>query len=148
MCIRDRPFAPWWLVVNSDAWFPPGSLARMAKAASRGALTLSGGAPPWCCFALGDQAVATVGLFDEGIYPAYFEDNDYERRCEHHGVPVVRTDVPVAHDNSSTIGEPRYAARNSETFAANAAYYGDKVARNDMTPGQWSLAIRRILSWD
>lgn len=147
--VKALPFAPWWLFVNSDAFFPSGALAAMAAAARRDALVLSAGNPPWCCFALGDQVVNRVGLFDEKIHPAYFEDNDYERRCQHHGVPVVHSSVEVRHDNSSTIGsDPALAHANGRTFMMNAAYYGEKVARDDFTEGRWDLWRRRELSWD
>ena len=146
--IKALPFAPWWLVVNSDAWFPSGSLERFMTEARSDALVLSGGAPEWCAFALGDEVVSTVGLFDEGIYPAYFEDDLYVRGCTFHGIPVVRSGIPMGHDNSSTIGEDRYRAANGRTFQANHAYYSSKVQRGDFSPGTWSLTTRRELSWD
>lgn len=146
--IKALPFAPWWLIVNSDAWFPTGSLEGFAAHACQGALTLSAGEPPWCAFALGDKAVAAVGLFDEALYPAYFEDDDWTRRAVAEGVPIIRPGIPVHHDNSSTISEERYAQRNRITFAANAQYYGDKVAAGDFSQGHWSLTTRRKLTWD
>lgn len=148
LIVKCNPFAAHWLIVNNDITFPAGSLERFATEARTDALVLSGGAPPWCAFSLGEDVVAKVGLFDEGIHPAYFEDNDYERRCTHAGVPVVHSGIPVAHDNSSTIKQPRYAEANNRTFAANHAYYAAKAYRGDMSAGEWSLRTRRELSWD
>lgn len=147
--VKALPFAPWWLIVNSDAYFPAGSLARFAEEARPDALVLSGGAPPWCAFALGDAVVEVVGLFDEGIFPAYFEDNDFQRRCEHWGMDVVASTIPVHHDNSSTIrSDAALSAKNDYTFLANRDYYQAKCYRGDVTAGQWSLSTRRRLSWD
>ena len=147
--IKMLPFAPWWMVVNSDAYFPRTTLNRLMVAARRDALVLSAASPPWACFMLGDQVVSKVGLFDEGLYPAYFEDDDYMRRCTYHGFPVVQSSVAIGHDNSSTIGSSgHYSARNAQTFQANRAYYADKVQRGDFTAGTWSLATRRANSWD
>jgi GT2 family glycosyltransferase len=146
--VKSLPFAPWWLIVNSDAYFPPGALESFCTAARTDALVLSAAAPPWAAFAIGEQVVGTVGLFDEALYPAYFEDTDYERRCTYHGIPVVQSGVRVAHDNSSTIAEPRYAEANARTFSINRAYYQAKQYRGDMTAGEWTLARRRELSWD
>lgn len=146
--IKMLPFAPYWLVVNSDACFPAGALEQLHVAARSDALVLSAAAPPWSCYIIGDAVVAAVGLFDEGIHPAYFEDNDYERRCTFHGVPIVYSGIRVGHDNSSTIGETRYAQANSRTFQANRAYYEAKMRRGDMSEGGWSLTTRRDLSWD
>jgi GT2 family glycosyltransferase len=146
--IKMLPFATYWMVVNSDAWFPTDALDRLHVEAKYDALVLSAAAPPWACFIVGQHVVSKVGLFDEGIHPAYFEDNDYERRCTFHGFPVVQSGVRVNHDNSSTIGESRYRAANDRTFAANANYYAQKVQRGDFTEGRWDLSTRRALSWD
>lgn len=147
--IKALPFAPWWLIVNSDAAFIAGSLERFATEARRDALVLSGGAPAWCAFALGDEVVSTVGLFDEAIFPAYFEDNDYERRCMYHGFPVVGSGIPMHHDNSSTIrSDAKLAAANDRTFQANRNYYFDKTQRGDFGDGRWSLDTRRELAWE
>lgn len=147
--VKSSPFAPYWLIVNSDAHFPAGSLARFDAEARPDALVLSGGAPRWCAFALGEQVVSRVGLFDEALHPAYVEDLDFERRVESAGLPIISSGIPVHHDNSSTIGSsPTFRARNDSTFSANHDYYRDKVAREDMTAGTWSLERRRSLSWD
>lgn len=146
--VKATPFAPWWLIVNSDVTFPPGSLERLADIRA-GGVVLSAASPPWACFALHDEAVAKVGLFDESIHPAYWEDRDYERRLRAAGVPIVETDIPVHHDNSSTLmGEAAYQRRNTDTFTANAAYFQRKVDTGDLTEGRWDIRRRRELSWD
>jgi len=143
--IKSLPHAPWWLICNFDIVFRAGSLERLAAVQS-GGVVLSAASPPWACFALHDEAVQQVGLFDEGLYPAYFEDCDYERRLRAAGVPIVTTDIPVHHDNSSTIAS--IPNRNGETFAANERHYRRKVEAQDFTEGHWSLATRRANSWD
>lgn len=147
--IKALHFAPWWLVVNSDAYWPAGSLRQFAEWARTDALVLSAASPRWAAFALGEDVVARIGLFDEALHPAYFEDDCYRRRMDAARLPVIESDVPVHHDNSSTIGsDAHFRSRNDATFAANHAYYRDKIAREDFTPGQWSLERRRSLSWD
>lgn len=146
--IKCAPFAPWWLICNFDIVWPMGAMARMATAARRDALVLSAAAPPWACFSIGDQVVSKVGLFDEGIHPAYFEDDDMTRRVTHAGFPIIQSGVYVEHDNSSTIKVPEYQAANNRTFPANHQYYSRKVASGDMSAGEWSLKTRRELSWD
>ena len=66
--IKAAPFAPWWLVCNFDITWPAGSLARFVSEARVGALLLSGGTPPWCAFAVGEEIVSRVGLFDEALH--------------------------------------------------------------------------------
>lgn len=38
--------------------------------------------PHFSCFMISEGTLETVGWFDEGFYPAYFEDNDYHRRIK------------------------------------------------------------------
>lgn len=143
--IKLEPHAPWWLICNFDITFPPGSLARFEEVQT-GGLVLSAASPPWACFALHDEVVHHVGLFDEAFYPAYWEDIDYERRVRSAGMPVVQSDIPVHHDNSSTIAA--VPNRLDVTFAANKAYHDAKAFRGDNGEGGWSLRRRRELAWD
>lgn len=147
LIIKSTPHAPYWILANFDITWPAGSLERLADAARPDALVLSGGSPPWCAVAIGEDVVDTVGLFDEGIYPAYCEDNDYERRVRAAGLDVVETHIPVAHRNSSTIAAG-YRAANDRTYPANVRYYEDKVRAGDLSEGRWSLRRRRLLSWE
>lgn len=146
--IKATPFAPWWLVANFDVVWPAGSLEGFSIVADPSGLVLSGGAPPWCAFALGEKVVQEVGLFDESLHPAYMEDDDMARRVEAAGLPIRRSTIPVHHDNSSTIRVPKFRDRNDTTFHSNAQYYAAKRSRGDLSEGRWSLRRRRELSWD
>jgi len=144
--IKATPFAPWWLIANFDVTWPAGSLSQFADVSQRDTLTLANAMPPWCAFTIGDRVVERVGLFDERLHPAYFEDNDMERRTLAAGFEVVYSDVPVNHKNSSTL-QAGYRTLNDRTFSDNAVFYGEKQRTNDMSWG-WSLDRRRELSWD
>jgi GT2 family glycosyltransferase len=145
--IKSFPFAKRWFIASNDVVFLPGALERLSEA-RRDEITLTADAPHWQCFALGDEAVSTLGLFDEcGFFPAYFEDNDYSRRADFAGVNIRLLDIPQRHDNSSTI-KAGYQDKNAKTFAANQSYYQHKTATNDYTSGSWSLDIRRANAWE
>lgn len=145
--IKATPFAPWWLIANHDVTFEPGALGQFEQMAATDTLVLNGGPQPWCAFAIGEDVIRTVGLFDEALHPAYFEDDDYLRRCTP-DVPLVRLPSGlVHHDNSSTLLSG-YGEQNNRTYGSNAAYYGAKVADGDFSEGGWSLARRRANSWD
>jgi GT2 family glycosyltransferase len=136
--IKAAPFAPWWLIVNFDIAWPAGSLKMFAEQASTDQILLSRCEQPWSAFALGENIVRRVGLFDEGFHPAYFEDNDYSRRCSNE---IVRPSaIPVQHANSSTINNG-YVEKNYATYASNATFF-------QAGGGGWSLERRRVNSWD
>lgn len=146
--IKASPFASSWLITNFDVTWPEGSLRRFTELDTSGSLILSSGNPEWCAFSVGEQVVKSVGLFDEALHPAYFEDNDYERRVTSAGLPIHRPGIQVDHDNSSTLTVQKYADRNAYTFTKNQDYYLAKAYRGDVGEGRWTLRRRRELSWD
>ena len=98
---------PWGIIVNSDIKFLPGSLARLqghVRATLNrdpnfgvGFVNLFVDAS-WSAFVLTSLAVETVGYWDENLYPAYFEDDDYSRRLRLSGLSVKTFhDVNVTH---------------------------------------------------
>lgn len=146
--IKCFPHHDRWFFASNDVVFGPGALEKLSEARSD-ALTLAGVFPFWQAFALGYEAVRTVGLFDEAFFPAYFEDDDYKRRALNAGVPIVSCDFPIAHDNSSTLkSDPRFGQRNSETFASNMAHHAAKVDADDFSAGGWDVERRRRNAWE
>ena len=145
--IKATPFAPWWLVVNFDVVWPSGSLEKFVGDAGPDRLVLSGGAQPWCVFAIGEQVIDRVGLFDEGIHPAYWEDVDYTRRAVSRDTVIINSGAGPTHVNSSTLSSG-YDSQNDRTFPENATRAQERASSGDMSNGEWSLRARRALSWD
>jgi GT2 family glycosyltransferase len=145
--IKATPFAPWWMVANFDVTFPAGALAKFAAESGPDRVVLSAASSAWCVFTVGENVITRVGLFDEGLHPAYFEDADYLRRCKAHGVDIFCSGILVDHKTSSTI-ESGYKDHNARTFGANQSRYNERRDTNDLTSGEWSLATRRALTWD
>ena len=145
--IKLFPMHDRWTFASNDMWFEPGQLAKLAEA-KPSHLTLIKDFPHWHAFTIGEEVVQRIGLFDEALYPAYFEDNDYLRRAHHHKVPVEHLDLKTGHDNSSTImSDTRYRFRNSVTFKNNAQYYQLKERMTDYSQGSWALHTRRENDW-
>jgi GT2 family glycosyltransferase len=145
--IKLFPMHNRWTFASNDMWFEPGELIKLAQAKPSD-LTLIKDFPHWHAFTIGEEVVQRVGLMDEALYPAYFEDNDYQRRCDHHKVPITYLDIKTGHDNSSTImSDTRYRFRNSTTFKNNAQYYDLKARLKDFTQGSWMLNLRRENDW-
>lgn len=77
--IKGYP-ADWWMLANDDVVFCQGELAKMAKMAESGAYSVVGncGASWW---AVTEKGIGAAGTFDENLWPAYYEDVDWERRA-------------------------------------------------------------------
>lgn len=146
--IKMLPFESRWFITSADCVFAPGDLTLLQTAKSD-ALTLCDKFPYYQTFVVGEEIVKTVGLFDEGLHPIYFEDNDYERRIAKAGLRVDRLPLQLEHDNSSTIrSDVKLSERNQVTFANNEKYFRDKVDADRFDEGRWQLQIRRVNSWD
>lgn len=146
--IKSFPLANHWFFASNDMFFMSGSLHRLYTARSDG-LVLSDMFPHWHTFSLGYRSVAECGLFDEGFFPAYFEDNDMARRLEHAGLPIYKINIPTHHKNSSTINsDENLKFRNATTFSNNQRYFRHKIATDDYGEGGWSIERRRLNSWE
>jgi len=145
--IKSTPMSDYWLISNFDVEWGGDSLKMFAESSSSDKLLLSNGAPNWCAFSIGWKIIDQVGLFDEGLHPAYFEDTDYERRIKALNSNLEHSFIPIAHDNSSTL-KAGYQGRNDQTFDDNSNYYNNKIKSGDMSSGEWLIRRRRKNSWD
>ena len=144
--IKMTPFASGWILMNSDAWFMPNKLEQFWEQCYPNEIHLTG-SPEWACAWIGSEVVKDVGLFCEAFHPAYFEDNDYERRAVRLGVNIRKSQDIIVHDNSSTLlSDVAYQGKNAATFNSNHELFKLRNARLDA--GQWDLQRRLDLSWD
>ncbi len=147
LIVKTTPYAPYWVLVNDDAWFESGALETIAKEVDTEALNFLDITPPWSAVVFGEGMVDKVGLYDERFYPLYFDDNDLERRVKHHGVAIKTIQAKVHHENSSTL-KSGFEVPNSRSFANNQRLFNQKQVDGDYTQGGWSLAARRANRWD
>lgn len=145
--IKSTPFAKYWIIASDDTHFAPGALAKIDAEIDTNALTFFDTSPDWCCIALGEGVVEKAGLCSELFHPAYYEDNDFERRIRAHGLEVKRILAKVHHDNSSSL-QAGFHDRNAETFRSNGALFEERASLGVMSGGEWSLERRRMNSWD
>lgn len=145
--IKCFPFDKSWLIVSDDVVFPAGALEQYASLVDPTAIQFFDVSPKWACFSVGETVVQKAGLACELFHPAYFEDNDWERRIDAAGVTKQVLPIQVQHDNSSTL-KSGFEHKNSETFRANQGTHEKRTESNDLTDGGWSLDIRRNNSWD
>jgi len=147
LIVKSTPYAPYWVLVNDDAYFAPDALEIIAKEVDTQALNFLDIVPQWSAVVFGEGMVEKVGLYDERFYPLYFDDNDLERRVDQAGVPKKTIQAKVHHDNSSTLNSG-FQLVNGNSYRNNQYIYNWKEQMQDYTQGEWSLAIRRANRWD
>ena len=146
LVIKSTPYAPYWVLINDDAWFEPGALQTIAEQADPDALNFVDIIPEWSCLVFGEGAIAKAGLYDERFYPLYFDDNDLHRRMIKAGVKEKRIPAKIHHENSSSLSGK--SNENNRTYDANRKLMDKKIAEEDFSPGFWDLTIRRANRWD
>ena len=147
LIVKSTPYAPYWVLINDDAWFAPGSLKLIEENVDTKALNFALIEPKWSAPIFGEGMVREVGLYDERFYPLYYDDNDLERRVNYHGVRTHYIPAVIHHENSSTLASG-FNKVNEKSFAANSFLHSKKVAEDDYSEGNWSLDIRRANRWD
>jgi GT2 family glycosyltransferase len=148
--IKCYPHAPYWVFGSADTHFMPGSLEKMCESSGPDYLIKSNA--HYSFFSIGENIIKNVGLFDEYIYPSYFEDNDFNDRVVNagYGDNILIPGIEV-NDNggSQTIkSDGHFASRNNFTFQRNGDYYREKVVTGDYTPKGWDLSRRRENEWN
>ena len=93
----SHPAAPYWLITNYDIAYPPKVLTEMGISVQKTLREMPELAVhtfgyiygrgqlenPWSNFVMTSCAVAHVGVWDENIYPAYYEDDDFRDRIRY-----------------------------------------------------------------
>jgi GT2 family glycosyltransferase len=137
LAIRLAYQEPWVLVCSDDMWWPVNALHEFADLSSEDDLVLSATWPHWCAFTIGMRLVQKVGLFDEGYFPAYFEDTEYERRLRRAGIQR-RMGPAVQHSNASTLNTPNagFGNRNGHSYEQNKALF-EQDRLHGFDPYRW-----------
>ena len=126
------------IVANDDIAFAASDLDKLASraVAFRGSYIVScaglhlgyGRRMPsmgYSCFAINPVALEKLGCFDENIFPAYCEDQDYAYRARLAGLQEENcADTEVTHVGSASIrSDPLLMGQNALTQGKNMAYY-------------------------
>ena len=148
LAVKSFPFDPVWFICSDDVVFTPGALEAWLQVSGRDRFISSDEWPFYQFFSIGEEVVEAVGLWDEAIFPANFEDDDMEWRAGLAGFPVKRATILHGHTKQGTVFQPGLAEQNRRTYPHNEAYFRGKVAADDRSAGQWSLSRRRTLHWE
>lgn len=117
------------VMANDDVTVTRDGIAALAAAVEdhRGGAMASDHTVPhhsWSLYAMSRQLWDRIGPFDERFWPAYFEDDDYERRLALHGVSNLHVKAIRSHVGSASTATKTPAA--AAQFAENRARYVEK----------------------
>lgn len=146
--IKLYPHAPFWTISSADTIIPDGWIKKIIEMSGREYFVQGWG---YNFFTIGEDIVRNVGLFDEYIYPAYYEDNDYSDRIIIAGLEdrIINSGLHLdPTKGSQTIySDSNFMNRNHYTFEKNKEYYLSKKTSGDYTCRGWELDRRRDGEW-
>lgn len=141
--IKLTPFAKWWLISNDDILWNPGKLAAFEKHIIPSSivadwLPLSA----FSGFALDEETIQKVGLFDEYYFPGCGEETNYWTRA--HNKNIVGINIPQAFSLQGHIGRTRKSLQEQypRTSGITANNIALGIANSDRVIG-WDLMNRR-----
>ena len=146
--IKCFPHDSVWFVCSDDVVFEPGALEAWAEMSGPDRMVCSDKWPFFQLFSLGEDVVNVVGLFDEALHPANFEDDDYEWRANKLGFEVQRMPIDHDHVGQGTVFDGVNREKNKKSYPLNEIYFRYKQSQGDLSAGEWSLDRRRTNSWD
>jgi hypothetical protein len=147
LIVKSTPYAPYWVLVNDDAWFEPGQMKAIPEQVDTQALNFLDIVPKWSGVVFGEGMVEKVGLYDENFYPLYFDDNDLERRVDLASVSKKTIACKMGHNNSSTL-HSGFQNVNSVSYSNNHNLYAQNASQGRITANAWTLQTRRANRWD
>ena len=117
----------WAIVMNDDVELQPGNVEALRKAIE-GGLDLAWSSESMACFAIHRRATDKVGWFDENLWPAYHEDEDFTHRMRLAGLKCGNGHAEVKHTRSSTLNysELLWFQHRMRLDHQNLLYYGRK----------------------
>jgi GT2 family glycosyltransferase len=129
------------IIANDDIALAPGDLSKLAEKAAafrdRYIISCAGfhqrfnhrqPSVGYSCFAINPIAIERLGCFDENIFPAYCEDQDYARRAGLSGLHEENCpDTGLTHlGSNSVLTDPVLSQQNALTHRRNLDYYRQK----------------------
>jgi GT2 family glycosyltransferase len=146
--IKLYPWAKYWMFASTDTTLLPETWEQfdLKSGPDENVMTKNAG---WNVFTIGENIVRKIGLFDEYIYPAYYEDNDYHDRLTMAGFKTTHLDLEADENGvSQTIkSNPVFFIKNDYTYVQNHHYYWSKKNSGDYTCKGWDLERRRDHEW-
>jgi hypothetical protein len=150
--IGQTPEAPWWMWASVDVEFTDADLINIIALmeSATGPRVVTGDRSDdrllrFAYAAINREAIEAVGLLDEWtFYPLYYEDDDYQYRCQLGGVEWVEYNGAIKHQRSMTIRAPARAMSNAATFPANARAYQSKwggLPSSERFSRPWDLPV-------
>lgn len=101
---KQYPYAYFFIKADDDVEFSPNDLKDMVNEINNnaGIVFFNNGPTKYTCFGITQNTLKTVGLFDENMWPANYEDDDYNIRLKLENIHEVIINRSIKHIGSGS----------------------------------------------
>ena len=152
LIIKSFINSPYWVIVNHDVSFGKGLLEEICNVTNdtdAGIIHPNAGdfeVGSYDLFALKENAVQTIGLFDENLSPAYGEDNDYCFRLKNTNIKrILGLSKEYYHGSSTNYHE---TGMNTAKSLPNIDLMGINVTNFEYLFQKWGPGWRMQNLWE
>ena len=147
--IKCFPEADYWTFSAIDVILKEDTIQKTALYSKRGVMNISNYG--FSYFSIGADFLEEVGLFDENFFPAYYEDEDFEKRARVMGLGnrIVYPDIIIdLYDTCTTAKSEDWMWKEKErTDIINKKYIESKFKNNNFNYNKISISMRNNNIW-
>jgi GT2 family glycosyltransferase len=141
---KQYPYAEFFIKADDDDEFSPNDLRDMVDEIEKGCgiVFFDNGPTKYTCFGITRETLKIVGLFDENLWPANFEDDDYNIRLKLANIKeviIARSIKHVGSGSSRNLNDHRIEHQKLVEFIKTTQEYfnkkwGDRYPNNYQYP--------------
>ena len=142
--IKMNPECDYWIFSGDDITFSKGDLRNSNESSKESDIAFSSLPEKYSFFSLSKKCVNLLGFFDENIHPAYFEDDDFDRRIQKHKFLITTFRFNGYHIGSGTSKNLSEINKQNlkKIYDMNQKYYNNKIINGDYSSGKFNFEER------
>lgn len=99
---KTQPHAEYYIKSDDDIQLSPNDLKTIVENLKNNDVVFYSPGTKYALFGIKRTVLQEVGLFDENLYPANFEDDDYQRRLSIKNIKTKILNLNTIHNSSAT----------------------------------------------
>tara|TARA_R110002126_G_scaffold290225_1_gene446716 strand:- start:2396 stop:3148 length:753 start_codon:yes stop_codon:yes gene_type:complete len=100
---KQYPYAEYFVKADDDIEFSKGDLEVMSNTLANGNhMVFFNRGTKYACFGISKKTLKIVGLFDENVWPANYEDDDFQNRLRLSNINDTFLEIDIKHISSGT----------------------------------------------
>jgi hypothetical protein len=141
--IKLTPYSKWWMFASDDIIFQPNKLQKIIDSNFESIIINKTGSRYFSAFAIHENVIDKIGLFNEYFYPGIGEETDYLERVYKNNIKIYNIsnlykDINGGGNTLKFYGFDEMGNNQKQIIMSRALEFDSKLKLND-----WDLKYRR-----